>query len=132
MPERRNRSPRLMRKSTSLAVGESRDCFYCHEPDHLIAVCPALRKKGQHKNGKSPAGVGFINTASLPVRHVEPLPEPEVNAEIDPHFKLFVSHGFVSLTGEESGKVPVTATYHLFMLSSVLPLSNETYGSILH
>ena len=47
MPERRNRSPKLMRKSTSPAAGGSRECFYCHEPGHLIAVCPALRKKGQ-------------------------------------------------------------------------------------
>ncbi|KAK0136914.1 hypothetical protein N1851_026936 [Merluccius polli] len=131
MPERRNRSPRPMRKSPSPAASEGRECFYCHEPGHLIAVCPALKKKGQNKTGKSPSGVGFINTASPPVRHTEPLPEPEVNAEIDPRFEPFVSHGFVSLTGEESGKVPVkilrdTAAYHSFMLSSVLPLSNET------
>ncbi|KAG7471602.1 hypothetical protein JOB18_022732 [Solea senegalensis] len=43
----------------------------------------------------------------------------------------FVSHGFVSLTGEESDKVPVTilrdtAAYDSFMLTSVLPLSNKT------
>ena len=45
MPEHRNRSPKLMRKSTSPTAGDSRECFYCHEPGHLIAVCPALRKK---------------------------------------------------------------------------------------
>ena len=104
MPERRNRSPKLMRKSTSLAAGDSRECFYCHEPGHLINACPVLRKKGHYKTIKTPAGVGFINTASSP----ELLPAPEVKAEIDPPFKPFVSHGFVSLTGRESDKVPVT------------------------
>ncbi|CAJ1076939.1 uncharacterized protein LOC118558122 [Xyrichtys novacula] len=131
MSERRNRSPKLMRKSTSPAAGESRECFYCHEPGHLIAACPTLRKKGQHKNGKPPAGVGFINTVSPPVTLPESLPEAEVNVEVDPRFKPFVSQGFVSVTGEEADKVPVTilrdtAAYHSFILSSVLPLSNET------
>ena len=51
--------------------------------------------------------------------------------EVDPRFKPFVSHGFVSVTGEESDKVPVTilrdtAAYHSFLLASVLPLSNDT------
>ena len=127
MPERRNRSPKLMRKSTSRAAGDSRECFYCHEPGHLIAACPVLRKKGHYKTIKTPAGVGFINTASSP----ELLPTPEVKVEIDPPFKPFVSHGFVSLTGRESDKVPVTilrdtAAFHSFMLASVLPLSDET------
>ena len=131
MPERRPRSPKLMRKSTVPAAGEGRECFYCHEPGHLIAVCPALRKKGQYKNTKPPAGVGFINTASPPGKHSEPLPKTEVHGEVDPRFKPFISHGFVSVTGEESDKVPVTilrdtAAYHSFMLASVLPLSSKT------
>lgn len=130
MPERRVRSPKMMRKSTSPTAGEGRECFYCHEPGHLIAVCPILRKKGPHKGTKPPAGVGFINTVSPPVKHTELLPE-EKYAEVDPRFKPFVSHGFVSLTGEQSEKVPVTilrdtAAYHSFMLANVLPLSNET------
>ena len=131
MPERRNRSPKLMRRSTSPTAGDSRECFYCHEPGHLIAVCPALRRKEQHKNPNPPAGVGFINIASPPAQHPEPLSELEVHAEVDPRFKPFVSQGFVSITGEESDKVPVTilrdtAAYHSFMLASVLPLSNNT------
>ena len=93
----------------------------------MINACPVLRKKGHYKTIKTPAGVGFINTASSP----ELLPAPEVKAEIDPPFKPFVSHGFVSLTGRESDKVPVTilrdtAAFHSFMLASVLPLSDET------
>ena len=131
MPERRNRSPKLMLKSTSPAAGDSRECLYCHEPGHLVAVCPALRKKGQYRNPKPPAGVGFINTASPPLKPTELLPEPEVHVEVDPRFKPFVSHGFVSVTGEKSDKVPVTilrdtAAYHSFLLASVLPLSNDT------
>ncbi|XP_035851648.1 uncharacterized protein LOC118493913 [Sander lucioperca] len=128
MPERRNRSPKMMRKNTSPVAGEARECFYCHEPGHLIAVCPALRKKGPHKSAKLPAGVGFINSASPPEKHTQLLPE---EVEVDSRFKPFVSHGFVSVTGKESDKVPVTilrdtAAYHSFMLASVLPLSNET------
>ena len=104
MPERRNRSPKLMRKSTSPAVGGSRECFYCHEPGHLIAVCPALRKRGQYRHPKPPAGVGFINAASPPLKPTELLPKPEVHVKVDPRFKPFVSHRFVSVTGGESEK----------------------------
>lgn len=95
----------------------------------MIAVCPALKRKGQPKTNKSPVGVGFIKTASTSLP--EPAPEPESNAEVDPCFKPFISQGFVSLTGEEKDKVPVTilrdtAAYHSFMITNVMPLSDET------
>ena len=91
MPERRNRSPKLMRKSTSPAAGGSRECFYCHEPGHLIAVCPALRKRGQYRHPKPPAGVGFINAAFPPLKPTELLPKPEVHVKVDPRFKPFLT-----------------------------------------
>lgn len=47
LPERRNRSPKLLHESTSPNTGETRKCFYCHEPGHLIALCPGLKKKGK-------------------------------------------------------------------------------------
>ena len=130
LPERKNRSPKLFRKSTVPAAGESRECFYCHEPGHLIALCPVLRRKGQQKNAKPPAGVGFINTASPPEKRPEPLPSSEVHDDIDLRFKPFVSAGVVSVT-EKSDKVAVTilrdtAAYHSFILASVLPLSSNT------
>lgn len=49
MPERKVKSPRPMCKPAPPATGESQECFYCHEPGHLIAVCPALKRKGQLK-----------------------------------------------------------------------------------
>ncbi|KAK0145445.1 Retrovirus-related Pol polyprotein from transposon 297 [Merluccius polli] len=129
LPERKKRSPKLSRKSTLPAAGESRECFYCHEPGHLIALCPVLRRKGQQKNAKPPVGVGFINTASPPEKRPEPLPSSEVHDDIDLRFKPFVSAGFVSVT-EKSDKVAVTilrdtAAYRSFILTSVLPLSSH-------
>lgn len=131
VPERKIKSPKFVRKTATPASGESRECFCCHEPGHLIAVCPALKRKGQPKTNKAPAGVGFIKTAFLPETFLDSEPEPECNGKVDPRFNPFISQGFVSLTGEEKDKVPVTilrdtAAYHSFMLDSVLPLSNET------
>lgn len=125
----KNRSPKSVRKNTTPATGESRECFYCHEPGHLIAVCPVLRKK-EHKSGKPPAGVGFVNIASPPVQIDATLPEPKASAEVDPRFKPFVFPGFVSLSAE-SEKVLITiirdtAAYHSFFLANVLPLSDKT------
>lgn len=126
---RKNRSPKLPRKTTTTTTGESRECFYCHEPGHLIAVCPVLKRK-ESKTSKPPAGVGFINTAPPPAKIVAPRPDSQASAEVDSRFKPFLSSGFVSVTAD-SEKVPVTilrdtAAYHSFMLASVLPLSNET------
>ncbi|KAL3987989.1 helicase SRCAP [Sarotherodon galilaeus] len=50
---------------------------------------------------------------------------------VDPQFSPFVSRGFVSLTGEETDRVPVTilrdtGAYHSFLLESVLPLSEQS------
>ncbi len=105
-PVRKNKSPKLEHKNAPPAAGESRKCFYCHEPGHLIVVCPVLKRKGQSKTSKTPVGVGFIKTTTLPETLSEPVFEPESDAEIDPCFKPFISQGFVSLTGEEKDKVP--------------------------
>lgn len=103
---RKNRSPKLPRKNISPTTVESRECLYCHEPGHLITVCPVLKRK-DNKTGKPPAGVGFINTVSTPEENVAPLPDPQASAEVDARFKPFLSSGFVSITAE-SEKVLVT------------------------
>ncbi|XP_054860848.1 uncharacterized protein LOC129347475 [Amphiprion ocellaris] len=126
--ERRNRSPKLARRNIPTVAGDSRECYYCHEWGHLIAVCPALKKKGQSKPNKPPAGVCLIKTVTSPeVRSVHS--ECKIS-DVDARFQPFVTQGFISVTGEGK-KVPIkilrdTAAYHSMMLSDVLPLSNET------
>ncbi len=47
-------------KLTKLAgSSDVRDCFYCHETGHLIAVCPILKNKNKFRQAKS---VGFVRT----------------------------------------------------------------------
>lgn len=74
--------------------------------------------------------LGLIETAPSSV-----LPPADVGGDtmgdVDPHFSLFVSHGFASLTGEETDRVPVTilrdtGAYHSLLLESVLPLSEQS------
>ncbi|KAF7661622.1 hypothetical protein LDENG_00257520, partial [Lucifuga dentata] len=106
----KNRSPKPVRKSPPTASScESRKCFYCHEPGHLIAACPLLKRKSQHnqhqtKSSKAPAGVGLIKTTPPS----ENFTEPDCEAETDPLYQPFISKGYVSLTGEEKDKVPIT------------------------
>uniref|UniRef100_A0A8C5DT92 Gypsy retrotransposon integrase-like protein 1 n=1 Tax=Gouania willdenowi TaxID=441366 RepID=A0A8C5DT92_GOUWI len=124
----RNRSPRLARKTVPTGAQDSRECFYCKEPGHLIAVCPSLRKKEQSKPSK-PAGVCLIKTVSSP--ELFSAPPKAAMLDVDSRFEPFVTQGFVSVTGEEKEKAPInilrdTAAYQSVMLRDVLPLSDET------
>lgn len=54
-----------------------------------------------------------------------------MHSNVDLQFSPFISKGFVSLTGEEKDKAPITIlcgtdVYHSFMLESILPLLEET------
>ncbi|XP_078030948.1 uncharacterized protein LOC144466898 [Epinephelus lanceolatus] len=57
-------SPKCSRCNPIAATGdtEKRECFYCHEQGHFIAVCPSLKRKEQSKNVKTPSPIGFIHT----------------------------------------------------------------------
>lgn len=46
------------------AGSENHECFNCYEPEHLIAVCPVLRKEEQSKN-KRHFAVGLIHGESV-------------------------------------------------------------------
>uniref|UniRef100_A0A669E575 SCAN box domain-containing protein n=1 Tax=Oreochromis niloticus TaxID=8128 RepID=A0A669E575_ORENI len=106
--ERKIKSPKVGWKDRQ-EDGGNRDCFYCREPRHLIAVCPALRRKEQRKGSKNPAGVGLIKVVPSPeMRSTRDL--HHTDAEIEPRFKPFITKGFVSVTGEEKDKVPMTAS----------------------
>ena len=117
-----NQSPKSMRRNMSSNAGDSRQCFYCRAPGNLIALCPVLKRK-EAKNFK---GVGLIKSMSISET------SSEVEAKVDDRFLPFISKGFVSFTGEEKDKVPVTilrdtGAYQSFLLESVLPLSEQTY-----
>lgn len=43
-----NGSPKVFRRN-NFAAGESRECFYCREPGHLIAVCPVLKQRDKSR-----------------------------------------------------------------------------------
>lgn len=47
-------------KTTLPNQGESHECFYCHEAGHLIAGCPALKKKNQSPKPQVLKSVGFV------------------------------------------------------------------------
>lgn len=95
----------------------NRDCFYCHTPGHLIAACPVLKNK-EAKSIKTPVGVGLIKSASQLNVCSDIQQKPKV--DVDPQFLPFISQGFVSLTGKEKDKVPITIlrdtdAYHSFI-----------------
>ncbi len=89
------RSPKVSWRNPP-AAGESRACFYCHKPGHLISVCPALKKKDYTKN-KEPSAVGLIQCG--PAKKLPATPLTAVSKDIDEDFKPFTSHGFLSLPG---------------------------------
>ena len=88
-------SPKSPRRAFPVS-SESRECFYCHEAGHLIAVCPALQKKERYKGPRSPKSVGFVQSVSTaPTPHTADADKPD----FDESYRPFISHGSVSLTG---------------------------------
>ncbi len=72
IPSGRVRSPKSVRRNPT-AASEHRECFYCHEPGHLIAACPTLKTKEQSKTTKTPSPVGLIHTKSTSIHPVPQL-----------------------------------------------------------
>lgn len=90
------RSPKNPRRNSNAAGDtDKRECFYCHEQGHLIAVCPTLRRNEQLQNVKTPSPIGFI--------HTQPPPQ-NVGDGIDEDFQPFVTQGY----GGEGKAVPIT------------------------
>ncbi|XP_039906424.1 uncharacterized protein LOC120745531 [Simochromis diagramma] len=54
-------SPKSTRRTTTSSI-ENRECYYCHEHGHLIAVCPILKRKEQTRKGKSPSPINLLQT----------------------------------------------------------------------
>ncbi len=91
----------------------ARECFYCHEKGHLIAVCPALQRKTQNTS----KSVAFIR-----------VPSAETLNSVDPTFEPFVCDGAVALSSSDSEFKPVcilrnTGAAQSFILASTLLFS---------
>lgn len=117
--DRTSKVSKLLKPSVQ---ADDRECFYCHDAGHLIAVCPVLKKKNKTlSQTKQPKGVGFVRTITKPSK-----------LEIDENFKPFIGQGMVSLSDRENDQVPATmlrdtGTAQSFILESSLPFSEETY-----
>ncbi len=109
--------PKTSKLTKSSGSSDVRDCFYCHETGHLIAVCPALKKKNKFRPAKSVCLVRTIGIESY---------------EIDSAFEPFTGQGMILISGLEEDQVPVTwlldtGTAQSFILESALPFSRDTY-----
>ncbi|KAL4006226.1 NLR family CARD domain-containing protein 3 [Sarotherodon galilaeus] len=106
-----------------LGSKESRECFYCHKPGHVIADCLALKRKTV--NSQQPKGVAFVKAAS----HPEVL---DCGGKVpDPCFDPFIFDGFVSLTDKSTDLKSVrilrdTGGSQTLILSSALPFSADS------
>ncbi|KAL1254352.1 hypothetical protein QQF64_016581 [Cirrhinus molitorella] len=108
-------------KSAGSPSNEVKECFYCRKPGHLIAECPALKRKQQVSQSKS---VALLKTV-LPPCELE-------NEAPDLNYKPFVMSGTVSLTGSVDDQKEVrilrdTGANQSIMLADVLPFSDESY-----
>ncbi|XP_076745575.1 uncharacterized protein LOC112435382 [Maylandia zebra] len=118
-------SPRGTRRAIPSSV-ENRVCFFCHEQGHLIAVCPALKRKEMTREGTSPSPINLLQTNSPTWGEVM---APEID-KVDKEFKPFVSNGFVSLIGEDR-RTPVrilrdTGAKQSLIREGVLPFSAQS------
>lgn len=126
----RPKSPKNGRRSAFNSSG-NRECFYCHEQGHLIAVCPSLKKKEQLKSSKNPTPVSLIQSTPLPQTPHATKTHKEL---VDQSFEPFVSHGSVSLS-EEGDSVPIvilrdTGAKQSLIRGDVLPFADESYSGL--
>lgn len=94
---------------------DKRECFYCHEKGHLIAVCLSFERK-EYKKSKSPLPVALVQT------------KPSLTVDVD---CAFISKGSVSLA-DGAAPVPVTilrdiAAKQFLILDHILPFSAQSY-----
>jgi hypothetical protein len=114
---------------------EDRECFYCHQPGHVIANCITRKRREQQSSssGAQPKGIGLIKTDPC-TNHGLGNRKP-----VDDCFKPFIFDGLVSLTGEPADQHLVrilrdTACSQSVILASALPFSGRSacgHGSVL-
>uniref|UniRef100_A0A4W5NGU8 Gypsy retrotransposon integrase-like protein 1 n=1 Tax=Hucho hucho TaxID=62062 RepID=A0A4W5NGU8_9TELE len=100
----------------------------------MINDCFLLKlKQGMPLRAKPPTGVGLIRTV---VRsETKPVPQGKCSLKVPVHdrsYEPFIFEGFVPLTNDEASQRPVkilrdTGAAQSFILSDVLPLSDDTY-----
>lgn len=108
--------------SKSVSQSDSRECFYCHEVGHLIALCPSLKKKNQPVQKQQTTNK---TTTGLVLTQMS-------GDKIDSGYEPFILDGVVSLSGNGKEVVPVkilrdTGAAQSFIIDSVLPFSEESY-----
>lgn len=101
--------------SSSSKAERQKQCFYCHQPDHLIANCEALKRKQQREPFSESECVGLVVTM------------PSSGEEKDNIFKPFLFEALVSLTGKVQDQRPVkvlrdTGSSQTLIRAGVLPL----------
>ena len=104
----------------SAVLSDTRECFYCHEVGHLIAVCPALERK-RKKSQTAIRSVGIIKAINLEENEM-------LSSPVDCAFEPFTSSGTVTLSEMDSVRKPIrilrdTGATQSMLLGSVLPLS---------
>ena len=101
------------------------ECFYCHQPGHMIADCNMYKRK-QIPPVERPKEVGLVQTLPLSVADGR-----DVTDSLDPSYHPFVFDGTVSITGSGSDQHPVrilrdTGAAQSFLLASALSLSADS------
>uniref|UniRef100_A0A8K9V3F6 Gypsy retrotransposon integrase-like protein 1 n=1 Tax=Oncorhynchus mykiss TaxID=8022 RepID=A0A8K9V3F6_ONCMY len=111
-----------------------RSCFYCHKVGHMINDCFLLkRKQGMPLRAKPPTGVALIRTVVRSATKQVPQSNCSLKDQVpDRSYEPFIFEGFVSLTNDGASQRPVkilrdTGAAQSFILSDVLPLSDDTY-----
>ncbi|XP_066518564.1 uncharacterized protein [Hoplias malabaricus] len=119
-PEKCEVPPKVFQKGHN--DGETRVCFFCCKPGHLIAECKAWQKKRNKQHLKS---VGLAQSDALSsLQSSKPC--------LDDGYKPFLLNGWVSIVEQDHDLHPVkilrdTGAAQSFILESVLPFSEKTF-----
>ncbi|XP_076842798.1 uncharacterized protein LOC143487636 [Brachyhypopomus gauderio] len=123
-PNRGVKSVTVTSSSPLEAARDTRQCFYCHAPGHVIVACPVLKRKAL----RNPGAIKKVNAVSRVPSVVSSVPD------VDPVFQPFIFEGCVSLSEMSEQKRPIkglrdTGASVSLILKSVLPFSEESYCS---
>ena len=125
-------APSPSRPTTHQTRPKDRQCFYCHQPGHLVSECYQLkRKQATAPHTKPTTGVGLVHAVRPEKRQMLLGKSMDVPGP-DRGYEPFIFEGFVSLTGDDASRCPVrvlrdTGAAQSFILSDVLPFSKDTY-----
>lgn len=125
-------------QKSSLSNG-AQGCFYCHQGDHFIAVCPVYKQKygkfpqpSSPKRGSKPSSPKPGSPKGKVPKSSGLVQRNHGGENVDSIYDPFVLEGKLSFTGCEADSVPVkmlrdTGSAQSFVLTSVLPFSDDSY-----